>query len=335
MGKILNPCFNTAQKKKGGQIVVDIIQVLAIVIPLAIIVYVVVSSLRIVRPTEKGLVERFGKYRRFVEGGITTLVPFRDRIIKVNITERMTAVQRQDVITKDKVFMGVDAVVFYKVKPDELSVKASQYYVNDYQAQIDTLARTVLRDIIGGMDMATANTSRPIINKNLKEALDEQTEKWGIEIVRAEIKDLEPPKDLIKSMESVLEADNQRQAAEKTAIAEATLASGEKNAAIQRAEGQKQAAILQAEGQKTATIAIAEGDAQATRLRNEALTTYFKDNAVVFKQLETISTSLQNNTKIIVPEGKAISLILNEQENLNKATIIPIPQPQQKSSKQM
>ncbi len=313
---------------------VDVIEILAIVIPIVVILYVVLASLRIVRPTEKGLVETFGKYRRFVEGGITVLVPFRDRIIKVNITERMTAVQRQDVITKDKVFMGVDAVVFYKVKPDELSVKASQYYVNDYQAQIDTLARTVLRDIIGGMDMATANTSRPIINKNLKEALDEQTEKWGIEIVRAEIKDLEPPKDLIKSMESVLEADNQRQAAEKTAIAEATLASGEKNAAIQRAEGQKQAAILQAEGQKTATIEIAEGDAQATRLRNEALTTYFKDSAVVFKQLETIALSLQNNTKIIVPEGKAISLILNEQENLNKATIIPISQPQQKSTKQ-
>ena len=128
-------------------------------------------------------------------------------------------------------------------------------------------------------------------------------------------------------MESVLKADNERQAAEKTAIAEATLASGEKNAAIQRAEGQKQAAILQAEGQKTATIAIAEGDAQATRLRNEALTTYFKDSAIVFKQLETIAASLQNNTKIIVPEGKAISLILNEQENLSKATIIPIPPP--------
>ena len=123
--------------------------------------------------------------------------------------------------------------------------------------------------------------------------------------------------------------DNQRQAAEKTAIAEATLASGEKNAAIQRAEGQKQAAILQAEGQKQATVEIAEGDAQATKLRNEALTTYFKDSAITFKQLETVQASLQNNTKIIVPEGKAITLILNEQENLNKATIIPIPQPQQ------
>ena len=314
----------------------DVIEIIAIVILLVVIIYAVIWSLRIVRPTEKGLVERLGKYHRFVQGGITFLVPFVDRIIKVNTTERMTPVQRQDVITKDKVFMGVDAVVFYKIKPDETSVKASQYNVASFADQIDTLARTVLRDIIGGMDMAIANTSRPIINASLKTALDEQTEKWGIEIVRAEIKDLEPPKDLIISMESVLKADNERQAAEKTAIAQATLASGEKNAAIQVAEGQKQAAILQAEGQKTATVTIAEGDAQATKLRNEALTTYFKDSAVVFKQLDTIATALQNNTKIIVPEGKAISLILNEQENLSKATIIPVTLPQQqKSNKQM
>jgi len=317
----------------GDQEMADIVEIIAILVPLAVLLYAIISSLRIVRPIEKGLVERFGKYHRFVEAGITLLVPFVDRLIKVNITERMTPVQRQDVITKDKVFMGVDAVVFYKVKLDETSVKASQYYVNNYQAQIDTLARTVLRDIIGGMDMAVANTSRPVINENLKEALDEQTEQWGIEIVRAEIKDLEPPKELISSMESVLKADNDRQAAEKTAIAQATLASGEKNAAIQRAEGQRQAAILQSEGQKIATIAIAEGDAEATKLRNEALTTYFKDSAVVFKQLETIQASLQNNAKIIVPEGKAISLILNEQENLAKATIIPVQQPYQKTSK--
>jgi regulator of protease activity HflC (stomatin/prohibitin superfamily) len=315
---------------------VDILLVLAIIVPLVVLLYALISSLRIVRPTEKGLVERFGKYHRFVEGGITLLVPFVDRIIKVNVTERMTPVQRQDVITKDKVFMGVDAVVFYRIKQDEMSVKASQYAVASFAAQIDTLARTVLRDIIGGMDMAIANTSRPIINASLKNALDEQTEKWGIEIVRAEIKDLEPPRELIVSMESVLKADNDRQAAEKTAIAQATLASGQKNAAIQVAEGQKQAAILQSEGQKTASIAIAEGDAQATRLRNEALTTYFKDSAITFKQLETITASLQNNTKIIVPEGKAISLILNEQENLSKATILPIPPPpQQKTSRQM
>ena len=183
--------------------------------------------------------------------------------------------------------------------------------------------------------MTIANTSRPTINKTLKEALDEQTEKWGIEIISAEIKDLEPPKELIISMESVLKADNDRQAAEKTAIAQATLASGQKNAAIQVAEGQKQAAILQAEGQRTATITIAEGDAQATKLRNEALTTYFKDSAITFKQLETVQASLMNNTKIIVPEGKAISLILNEQANLSKAVILPIPQPKQGTNRPM
>lgn len=308
---------------------VDIILISAIIIPIIVVLYLFLASLRIVRPTEKGLVERLGKYHRFVEGGVTFLFPLLDRILRVNVTERMTPVQRQDVITKDKVFMGVDAVVFYRIKPDEQSVKASQYNVANFASQIDTLARTVLRDIIGGMDMSVANTSRPIINTSLKTALDEQTEKWGIEIVRAEIKDLEPPRELIISMESVLKADNDRQAAEKTAIAQATLASGQKNAAIQVAEGQKQAAILQAEGQKTATIEIAEGDAQATKLRNEALTTYFKDSAITFKQLDTISASLMNNTKIIVPEGKAISLILNEQENLSKATIIPVPVSQQ------
>ena len=162
---------------------IDVIELIAIVIPLLVIIWAIILSFRIVRPTEKGLVERFGKYHRFVEGGITLLFPFADRIIRVNVTERMTPVQRQDVITKDKVFMGVDAVVFYRIKPDEASVKASPYNVASFATQIDTLARAVLRDIIGGMDMAIANTSRPVINASLKTALDEQTEKWGIEIV--------------------------------------------------------------------------------------------------------------------------------------------------------
>jgi regulator of protease activity HflC (stomatin/prohibitin superfamily) len=304
---------------------------LAIVGLVLVLAWLLSLSIRQVRPTQKGLVERMGRYHRFVQGGLTFLVPFIDRIIKVNTTEQMTPVQRQDVITRDKVFMGVDAVVFYKVKPDEVSVKSSEYSVNNYTIQIDTLARTVLRDIIGGMDMTVANTSRHIINQQLKEALDEQTECWGIEIVRAEIKDLEPPRELIASMESVLKADNDRQAAEKTAVAQATLATGQKNAAIQVAEGEKQAAILKAEGQRQATMTIAEGDAQATKLRNEALTTYFKDNAITFKQLETIQASLMNNTKMIIPEGKALTLILNELQNFAKESIVPIPmQPQKK-----
>ncbi len=303
----------------------------AVILIVFILAWLLSVSIRQVRPTQRGLVERLGNYHRFVEGGLTLLMPYVDRIIKVNTTEQMTPVQRQDVITRDKVFMGVDAVVFYRVKRDETSVKASEYSVNNYTVQIDTLARTVLRDIIGGMDMTVANTSRHIINQELKEALDEQTESWGIEIVRAEIKDLEPPKELIASMESVLKADNDRQAAEKTAVAQATLATGQKNAAIQVAEGEKQASILRAEGLRQATITIAEGDAQATKLRNEALTTYFKESAITFKQLETISTSLMNNTKMIIPEGKALTLILNEMQNFSRESIIPIPmQPQKK-----
>lgn len=309
-----------------------ILEILAIAVPIAVVVAAFLVAVKLVRPTEKGLIERFGKYHRFAQGGLTFLVPIADRIIKVNVTERMTPVERQDVITADKVFMGVDAVVFFKVRPDEVSVKASEYNVANYTTQIDTLARTVLRDIIGGMTMGEANTSRPVINSRLKEALDEQSEKWGIEIIHAEIKDLEPPKELIESMEGVLKADNERLAAEKTAVAQATIASGQKNAAIQVAEGQKQAAILQAEGQKSATITVAEGDALAIKLRNEALTSYFKDSAVISKQLDTVQASLQNNTKIIVPEGKAISLILSELDVMKKAQIIPVTPPEKSGS---
>ena len=134
------PCSTKRIRQEGRYRMVDAITLLAIIILLIVILYIVISSLRIVRPTEKGLVERFGKYHRFVQGGLTYLVPFMDRIIRVNTTERMTPVQRQDVITKDKVFMGVDAVVFYKIKTDETSVKASQYNVANFAAQIDTLA---------------------------------------------------------------------------------------------------------------------------------------------------------------------------------------------------
>lgn len=329
---------------------------LSSVVGLSIVLGIIKSAMKQVRPTEKGLVERFGKYRRFVAGGLTFLVPFIDRIVKVNITEQMSPVQRQDVITKDKVFMGVDAVVFYKIKADELSVKASQYSVANYVTQIDTLGRTVLRDIIGGMDMAEANVSRGKINTTLREALDEQTENWGIQIVRAEIKDLEPPKELITSMESVLKADNDRQAAEKTALATAKLAEGQANAAIQTATGSRQAAILSAEGNKQAAITLAEGNrqaailnaegaqqatvlraegdrqaaikvaegqAQATELTQVALQKYFTDNAQKFKELETVRDSLQSNTKLVVPSGQAMTLILDERNNL-KDTITPI-----------
>jgi regulator of protease activity HflC (stomatin/prohibitin superfamily) len=301
----------------------DPVTTAAIIIPLLVVAWAVISSARRVRPTERGLVERFGKYHRFVQGGLTFLFPFVDRLIKVNTTERMTPVEPQEIITKDKVFLRVDAVIFYKIRPDEDSVKASEYNVANFNAQIDTLARTVLRDIIGGMDMVEANTRRSDINTRLLEQLEELTNSWGIHITRAEIKDIIPPVDLVASMEEVLKADNVRQANEKKAIAVKVLAEGEANATVATAEGQKKSAVLRAEGEKQAAVLVAEGQARATELTQTALNQYFVDNAKAFKELEVTQAALQNNTKFIVPEGKSLTLIMDERKNLAD-TITPV-----------
>ena len=296
-------------------------------IPVGFLVLIVLGlvgrSARVVRPTERGLVERYGKYHKFVNPGLTFLAPFIDRLVRVNITERMSQVQPQQVITKDKVVLNVDAVVFFKVMPEEQWVKASEYNVNQFEAQIEMLARTTLRNIIGTMEMSEANVGREKINAELKDQLSQQSKDWGIEIMRAELKDLQPPPDIQESMNNVIKADNLRLAAQNQANAREFEADGFKRAAIKGAEGKQQAAILEAEGQRQATIKIAEGDAEATRLRNEALTTYFKDTAVTFKELETIAASLKDNAKIIVPQGNAVSLILNELDHVRQ--VIPLP----------
>lgn len=295
----------------------------AIILPLLVIAWASFSSFRRVRPTERGLVERLGKYHKFAQGGLALVLPFIDRLIKVNITERMTPVEPQEIITKDKVFLRVDAVIFYKIRPDEDSVKASEYNVANFNAQIDTLARTVLRDIIGGMDMVEANTRRGDINTRLLGQLEELTNSWGIHITRAEIKDIVPPTDLVASMEEVLKADNVRQANEKKAIAVKVLAEGEANATVATAEGQKKSAVLRAEGEKQAAVLVAEGQARATELTQTALNQYFVNNARAFKELEVTQAALQNNSKIIVPSGQALTLIMDERKNISD-TITPV-----------
>jgi regulator of protease activity HflC (stomatin/prohibitin superfamily) len=277
------------------------------------------------------LVERYGKYHKFVQPGLTFLAPLIDRLVRVNITERMSQVQPQQVITKDKVVLNVDAVVFFKVRPDEQWVKASEYNVNAFESQIEMLARTTLRNIIGTMEMSEANIGREKINAELKDQLSQQSADWGIEIMRAELKDLQPPPDIQESMNNVIKADNLRLAAQNQANARELEADGFKRAAIKNAEGNQQAAILEAEVQRQATIKIAAGDAEATRLRNEALTTYFKDTAITFKQLDTIATSLKDNAKIIVPQGNMISLILNELDHARQMIPIPVEKQEDKT----
>jgi len=304
---------------------VDLVQAASIIIPLIVVAWIVERSLHIVRPTQRGLVERNGRYNRFVNTGLTFLFPVIDRLIKVNVTEQITEPEPQVIITKDRLNLSINMVVSYKVRPDEASVKNSEYSVNNYRQQIDILGHVALRDILGSMVYEEANQGRDVINQQLLTRLKTQTDSWGIDIVRAEIKDIRPPQNIQDSMNKIIEAENTKKSAVNQADALAAQADGQKRAAIAQAEGERQAQILKAEGLRQATISIAEGDAGATKLRNEALTTYFKDNAVVFKKLEAIQ-SVMNNAKIIVPEGKLTTLILNEAEKLDRQ-LLPVRVP--------
>ncbi|TLY15490.1 MAG: SPFH/Band 7/PHB domain protein [Thaumarchaeota archaeon] len=309
---------------------VDLVQAASIIIPLVVVAWIVERSLHIVRPTQRGLVERNGRYNRFVNTGLTFLFPVIDRLIKVNVTEQITEPEPQVIITKDRLNLSINMVVSYKVRPDEASVKNSEYSVNNYRQQIDILGHVALRDILGSMVYEEANQGRDVINQQLLTRLKTQTDAWGIDIVRAEIKDIRPPQNIQDSMNKIIEAENTKKSAVNQADALAAQADGQKRAAIAQAEGERQAQILKAEGLRQATISIAEGDAGATKLRNEALTTYFKDNAVVFKKLEAIQ-SVMNNAKIIVPEGNLTTLILNEAEKLDRQ-LLPLRAPEDKES---
>ena len=309
---------------------VDLVQAASIIIPLIVVAWIVERSLHIVRPTQRGLVERNGRYNRFVNTGLTFLFPVIDRLIKVNVTEQITEPEPQVIITKDRLNLSINMVVSYKVRPDEASVKNSEYSVNNYRQQIDILGHVALRDILGSMVYEEANQGRDVINQQLLTRLKTQTDSWGIDIVRAEIKDIRPPQNIQDSMNKIIEAENTKKSAVNQADALAAQADGQKRAAIAQAEGERQAQILKAEGLRQATISIAEGDAGATKLRNEALTTYFKDNAVVFKKLEAIQ-SVMNNAKIIVPEGNLTTLILNEAEKLDRQ-LLPLRAPEDKES---
>ena len=280
--------------------------IVGIIIALIIIVVLLLLSVRTVRPTSRGLVERFGKYNRFANPGIVFLIPFVERLIVINITENMIDAGLQEIITSDSLNAQVDAQVYFKVRSDEDDVKASQYNVFNYMRQIVALARTTLRNIIGTMTLKDANSERGKINAALFNNLAEETNSWGLEIVRTELKEINPPADVQETMNKVVKASNERVAAIDFATARETQADGERRAAIKVAEGQRQAAILQAEGQNQAKVLVAGGEAQAIKLVNEAADLYFKGNAQLLRKLQAVETSLANNSKIVVPTDSSL-----------------------------
>lgn len=277
-------------------------------IVIAVLILLFFAGIRIIRPTHRGLVERFGKFHHFATPGFSWIIPGIDKMYQINITEKMIDAEPQEIITNDNLNAKVDAQVYFKIKADEESVKASQYNVNRIEYQIVNLARTTLRNIIGTMTLKSANSERGKINKELHGTLLDETAHWGIEIVRTELKEIDPPKDVQETMNKIVKAENEKIAAVDFATAQETQADGLKRAEIRKAEGIKIAAILRA-----------EGDAQAIQLVNEAAEQYFVGNAQLLRKIQMVEAALQDNAKIIVPEGSDLVNVLGEM-----AGIIPL-----------
>jgi len=277
------------------------------------VVVIFLLGIRVVRPTHRALVERLGRYHRFGTPGFHWVVPLIDKLITINVTEQMVDAQPQEIITNDNLNARVDAQVYFKVKNDEDSVKSSQYNVNSYQVQVVNLARTTLRNIIGTMTLKSANSERDRINSELLATLAAETKNWGMEIVRTELKEIDPPKDVQETMNKVVKAENEKIAALDYANAVERQADGEKRSEIKKAEGIKQAKIL-----------AAEGEAEAIRLVNEAANTYFVGNAQLLRKLEALEKSLRDNAKIVIPGG---SDLINVIGDLAGVTPVPVRRP--------
>ncbi|MDA8427425.1 MAG: SPFH/Band 7/PHB domain protein [Treponema sp.] len=269
------------------------------------------SGIRIVRPTHRGLIELLGRYHNFAQPGFHWVFPVITKMYQINTTEQMVNAEPQEIITNDNLNARVDAQVYFRVKADEDSVKASQYNVNNYQYQIVNLARTTLRNIIGTMTLKSANSERSRINSELLRTLLQETSTWGIAVVRTELKEIDPPKDVQETMNKVVKAENEKIAAIDFATATETMADGQKRAEIKKAEGIRQAEILKA-----------EGESQAIKLVNEAANLYFVGNAQLLKRLQTVEESLKNNSKIVLPASGELVNVIGEM-----AGVLPIKEP--------
>lgn len=264
-------------------------------------VFFLFAGIRIVRPTHRGLLERLGKYKKLADPGFHWIIPVVDRLYIINITEQMVDAEPQEIITNDNLNASVDAQVYFRVKTDEESIKGSTYDVDNYQWQIVNLARTTLRNIIGTLTLKSANSERGKINTELHETLHKETKSWGIQIIRTELKQIDPPSDVQETMNKVVKAENEKIAAIDSATAAETVADGVKRAKIKEAEGYKRAKVLHA-----------EGEAEAIKLVNEAADKYFIGNAQLLRKLEAMEASLENNAKIVIPTGSDLVNIIGD-----------------------
>jgi regulator of protease activity HflC (stomatin/prohibitin superfamily) len=265
---------------------------------IVLVIVILIVGIRIVRPTQRAVIERLGKYARFADPGFHWIIPVIEHMMKVDTTENMVDIASHEIITEDNLNARVDMMIYFQVQRDEENVKRSLYEVSDFRNQIVSLAQTTARNVIGGMAFKDVNSQRSKLNTELATILRKETGKWGVEVVRVEMKEVIPPTDVQETMNMVIKAENSKRSAIDFATAKETEADGNRRAMIKEAEGKKQAAILEAEGQ-----------AQAFDLINKS----FTGNAQLLKQLEVTQNALQDNAKIIVTDkGISPQLFLGE-----------------------
>ena len=265
---------------------------LPIILLLVLVLVFIVQGLKIITPYQRGVVERLGRYKRTAQPGVNLLIPFIDALRRVDMREQVIDVPPQDVITKDNVAVQVDAVIYHEATDPVKLI----YNVENFLVAIIKLAQTNLRNLVGEMQLDQALTSRDAINTNLRNVLDEATDKWGVRVVRVEIQRIEPPADVTDSMHQQMKAER------------------EKRAAILESEGQRQAAILQAEGAAEAVRLAADAkryqvETEATGESN-AITVVFNaireaqpdDRLIAVRYLDTLEAISQGDSnKIFIP----------------------------------
>jgi len=207
------------------------------------------KSVKIVRPYQRGVVERLGRYHATANPGLRLIIPFVDRMVRVDMREQVVEVPAQEVITSDNVVVTVYAVIYYEATDAQRLL----YNIANFELAVAKLAQTNLRNLIGDLDLDEALTSSVKINTHLRDILDDATDKWGVRMVRVEIQRIDPPPDVIASMHHQMQSERTRRAV-------VTEALGVREAAVTRAEGEKQAAILGAEGDAQAMERIADAE---------------------------------------------------------------------------
>jgi len=296
--------------------------IIAAVIAL-IVVLTVVRSVRIVPQARARNVERFGRYRKTLEPGLNFIVPFVDRVkAQIDLREQVVSFNGQPVITEDNLVVQIDTVLFFQVTDP----RAADYEIVNYIQAIEQLTATMLRSVIGSMDLEQTLTSREKINTLLRGVLDDASGKWGIRVTRVEMKAIDPPKSVKDAMEKQMRAEREKRAAILTA-------EGQRQSQILMAEGDKQSKILRAEGDKQAAILRAEGEAQAIGQVFESIHRNDPDpKLLAYQYLQTLPQLANGagNTFWVIPSEvttalKAVTSAFGGTEAAQAAPAVPMP----------